>query len=144
MSPDLIGIIIAIAFLVPTIYVIRSRGFDAWAWPLILATLPVYYMLMGLLAMDGSAILQELLWGLPYIAVGLFVWRIRSQMALNVVAMAWISHGFYDYYHDVLFVNPGVFSWYPAFCAFVDIVVGGYLLADARGWVASKVIRQVS
>ena len=88
MSPDLTGIIAAVALLVPTIHVIRSRGFDAWAWPLILATLPVYYMLMGLLAMDGGAIVQELLWGLPYIAVGLFVWRIRSRMALTVVALS--------------------------------------------------------
>ncbi len=132
MLPNIIGIIIGLVFIVPTIYFIRQRRLDAWAWPLFLVTLPVWYMLFGLLAMDGTAILNELLYGLPYIATGLLVWKMKSAPVLILVAVAWISHGFYDYYHDVFFVNPGVFSWYPAFCALVDISVGGYLLLSYK------------
>jgi hypothetical protein len=132
VSPEIIGIIIGLVFIVPTIYIIRQRDLDAWAWPLFLVTLPVWYMLFGLLAMDGTAILNELLYGLPYIATGLLVWKMKSVPVLILVAVAWISHGFYDYYHDVFFVNPGVFSWYPAFCALVDISVGGYLLVSYK------------
>ena len=93
-----------------------------------LITLPVYYMLFGVLAMDGRVILTEFFYGLPYILTGLLAWRMRSKAALLVVAIAWLSHGFYDFYHDILFINPGVFSWYPAFCAIVDVTVVGYLL----------------
>jgi hypothetical protein len=132
VSPNIIGIVIGLIFIVPTIYVIRQRSFDAWAWPLFLVTLPIWYMLFGLLAMDGTVILNELLYGLPYIATGLLVWKMKSAPVLILVAVAWISHGFYDYYHDVFFVNPGVFSWYPAFCALVDISVGGYLLLSYK------------
>lgn len=132
MSPNIIGIIIGLIFIVPTIYLIRQRRLDAWAWPLFLVTLPVWYMLFGLLAMDGTAILNELLYGLPYIATGLLVWKMKSAPVLILVAVAWSSHGFYDYYHDVFFVNPGVLSWYPAFCALVDISVGGYLLLSYK------------
>lgn len=132
MSPEIIGIIIGLIFIIPTIYIIRQRGLDAWAWPLFLVTLPIWYMLFGLLAMDGTAILNELLYGLPYIATGLLVWKMKSAPVLILVAVAWISHGFYDHYHDVFFVNPGVFSWYPAFCALVDISVGGYLLVSYK------------
>ena len=128
MSPDVIGLIIGVIFIVPTIYLIRSRAWDSLAWPAFLITLPVYYMLFGLLAMDGNAIFKELLYGLPYIAIGIALWRMRSRWMIAVVAVAWLSHGLYDFYHDVFFVNPGVFSWYPAFCALVDVAVAIYLL----------------
>ena len=128
MSPDLLGLIIGVVFIFPTIYLIKTKRWDTIAWPMFLVTLPMYYMLFGLLARDGSVVMQELLYGLPYIVTGLIVWRMRSKAAMVVIALAWISHGLYDFYHDLFFVNPGVFSWYPAFCAFVDVVVGGYIL----------------
>ena len=99
---------------------------------LFLITLPVYYMLFGVLAMDGTIILTEFLYGLPFIITGLLAWRMRSKAALLVVAIAWLSHGFYDFYHDILFINPGVFTWYPAFCAIVDVTVAGYLLLSHK------------
>jgi hypothetical protein len=86
--------------------------------------------MFGMLVMDGHVILKELFYGLPYVITGIVVWRIKSRLSYLVMALAWLSHGFYDYYHDVFFINPGVFSWYPAFCALVDISVGGYLLAN--------------
>lgn len=130
MSPELIGITIGVVFIVPTIYFIRIKEIGSWAWPMFLATLPVYYMLFGLLVLDSTAITKEFLFGLPYFATALVVWRFRLPLFQIVIAIAWISHGFYDYYHDLFFVNPGVFTWYPAFCALVDIAVGGYLLVS--------------
>ena len=132
MSPEILGVVIGLSFILPTIYVIRAHNFDAWAWPIILATLPIYYMLFGMLALDGSVVLKELLYGIPYIAIGLLGWRTRSRPTLILIALAWMSHGLYDYYHDFFFVNPGVFSWYPAGCAVVDILVGAYLFASYR------------
>ncbi len=132
MSPDVIGMIVGIVFIIPTIYLIRKRQWDSAAWPLFLATLPVYYMLFGMLALDGSVILKELLYGVPYTLTGFLVWRIRSHWTLLVVAAGWFSHGLYDFYHDVFFINPGVFSWYPAFCALVDVAVAMYLVLSHR------------
>jgi hypothetical protein len=132
VSPNAIGIIVGLAFILPTIYLIRAKGFDERAWPIFLITLPIYYGLFGLLAMDREVIQLELLYGLPYIAIGLLVWRLKSRLAQIVIAVAWLSHGLYDYYHDVFFINPGVFAWYPAFCALVDIIVGLYLLYDLQ------------
>ena len=129
--------VIGIAFIVPTIYLIRNKRWDALAWPLFLITLPVYYMLFGVLAMDAKVVLQELLYGLPYILTGFAVWRIRSRWTLIAIALAWLSHGLYDFYHDLFFENPGVFSWYPAFCALVDIAVAGYLLLSLNRLAAT-------
>lgn len=138
MLPDsVVGLLIGVVFIVPNIWLIRTRRWDSVVWPMILVTLPIYYMLFGALTMDGSVVLKELFYGLPYIITGLMVWRMRSKSTLIIIALAWLSHGFYDFYHDIFFVNPGVFTWYPVFCAFVDIVVGGYLLLSCEGLVAS-------
>ena len=131
-SADILGDIIGILFIIPTIFFIRTKDWDKVAWPFFLITLPVYYMLFGMLAMDGTVILTEFLYGLPYILTGLLAWRMRSKAALLVVAMACLSHGFYDFYHDILFINPGVLSWYPAFCAIIDVTMAGYLLLSYK------------
>jgi hypothetical protein len=132
VSPDtlttIVGVALGIIFVVPTIYMIRQRGYGGWAWPLFLASLPVWYMLFGALALDGTAITLEALVGLPYVITGFIAWRFRSWLMQVVLGLAWLSHGFYDYYHDIFFVNPGVFEWYPAFCAVVDLAVGCFLL----------------
>ena len=89
-------------------------------------------MLFGVLAMDGTVILTEFFLELPSIITGLLAWRMRSKAALLVVAIAWLSHEFYDFYHDILFINPGVLTWYSAFCAIVDVTVAGYLLLSYK------------
>ena len=138
MSPDVIGLLLGILFVLPTLYVIRNYGWDQIAWPLILISLPGHYMLFGVLAGDVYVILLELLYGLPFIVLGLLCWKLRLTWMVYVVAIAWLAHGIYDFAHDQFFVNPGVFSWYPAFCALIDVVVAGYLFAQAGRIVAAQ------
>jgi hypothetical protein len=98
-------------------------------------TLPLWCMLFGVLAMDSATVLNELIYGLAYILTGLVAWRIKTPLTHVVLAIAWLSHGLYDYYHthhNFLFVNAGVFCWYPAFCAVVDLAAGTYLLVSYK------------
>ena len=78
-SADVLGVIIGILFIIPTIYFIRTKDWDKVAWPFFLITLPVYYMLFGVLEMDGTAILNEFLYGLPVIITGLLAWHDYSN-----------------------------------------------------------------
>lgn len=71
MSPELIGVFIGVIFVVPTIHLARKNKLESWAWPLFITTLPVWYMLFGVLAMDSATVLNELIYGLPYILTGL-------------------------------------------------------------------------
>lgn len=128
MWSDVIGVLLGIGFIAPTLVMIRSRGLDVLAWPAFLITLPIWYALFGLLAMDVEVIFQELAYGLPYFLLGFMLWRTRTRLGFALVGIAWLTHGFYDLYHDLLFVNPGVFVWYPAFCGAIDLMVGSYLL----------------
>ena len=54
-----LGIMIGIFFIIPNIFFIRTKDWYKVARPFFLITLPVYYMLFGVLAMDGTAILKE-------------------------------------------------------------------------------------
>ncbi len=138
MSPEILGLVIAIIFFVPTILYLRKKRIEAHAWPLFLATLPIYYMLFGVLAWDLNSVLLELIVGMPYILCGLMVWKIESRTSLIIIAFAWMSHGVYDYLHNHIFVNPGVFAWYPSFCAFVDIAVGVYILSQSQALLSKQ------
>lgn len=131
MSPEGIGVLLGLAFVVPSIWFARRQGIEQWLWTIMLAALPVFYMAFGLLALDPRAIGLELLYGLPYMGLGIFLWRGDFPFAQGLLGAAWMSHGLYDYAHDLFFVNPGVFTWYPAFCALIDIAVGCYLAVGA-------------
>ena len=123
-----LGFFIGAAVSLPMLWVVRSKGWDRRAWSLFMMTLPIWCALFGLLAMDVSVILQELVYGVPYFFIGFLAWRFVSRSWLLIAGIAWLSHAFYDVYHDVLFVNPGVFGWYPTACLVFDVAVGGYLL----------------
>ena len=76
-SADFLGVIIGILFIILTIFFIRTKDWDKVAWPFFLITLPVYFVLFGVLAMDEKAILKEFLYGLPFTITGLLTWRMR-------------------------------------------------------------------
>ena len=134
MSPEILGLLLGIAFVLPTVFVIRRKQWDQIAWPLILLTLPIYYMLFGLLAGDMQVILLELLYGIPFILLGVVCWKMGSVWMVYVLAAGWLMHGVYDFTHDHFFENPGVFTWYPAFCALIDVFVAVYLVAAGHNF----------
>ena len=123
-----LGLFIGIAVSLPMLWVVRNKGWDRSAWSLFMMTLPIWYALFGLLALDISVIANELIYGLPYFLIGFLAWRFVSKSWLLIAGLGWLSHAFYDVYHDVFFVNPGVFAWYPTACLVFDLAVGAYLI----------------
>ena len=144
MSPDVFGLVLGAVFIVPTLYFVRHKSWDQVAWPLFLVTLPVYYMLFGLLAGDSKLVLLELVYGLPFVVLGMVCFRLRGIWMVYLLAFGWLAHGVYDYAHDQLFVNPGVFSWYPSFCALIDVLVAVYLVVQGRTILQERDIVSVS
>ncbi|MEM7413545.1 MAG: hypothetical protein AAF430_25155 [Myxococcota bacterium] len=129
MWPDVVGAAVGFAFVAVSVPLARRYRIEALLWSLSLVALPLFYMGFGALAADGRAIGLEFLAGLPYVALGLLCWRGGFPQVKVLAGVAWASHGLYDLGHDLFFVNPGVFAWYPAFCAAIDIAVGAFLVA---------------
>lgn len=134
MSADVTGALLGAVFIAIAIFLSRRWGTDGWIWAAALISLPFFYVGFGLLANDWGAIKLELLWGAPYIITGglLLITRARSAAALYLLAGFWLIHAGYDFWHDLLFINPGVWDIYPALCAVVDFTVAAYLVYLAR------------
>jgi hypothetical protein len=65
---------------------------------------------------------------------GLLFALVSIRHSAAMVGAFWILHGLYDLVHSRLITNVGVPSWYPVWCASVDVVIGGYLL-----WLSRRV-----
>ena len=51
---------------------------------------------------------------------------------VSIIVGLYLLHGFYDLYHDLLFINSGVFAWYPGLCAKYDFGVCLLILLSYR------------
>ena len=56
ISHDILGLIIGVIFIAPTIYFIRTKNWDSAEWPCFFVKLPLHYMLFRVLATGGSAV----------------------------------------------------------------------------------------
>jgi hypothetical protein len=46
---------------------------------------------------------------------------------LLLLAIGYVMHAAYDFYHSLFFVNAGAPTWWPEFCGSVDVLIGGYV-----------------
>ena len=125
---DLLGAAIGLVFAGSTIFVARTRNYENWLYIALLPCLPVFYMAFGVLDGSVNSVVLELVFGLPFIAAGLLLIFVKFRFSAYLAGACWLAHAGWDVEHDLFFVNAGVWSWYPAFCALIDGVVGVYLI----------------
>ena len=120
-----IGILIAVIVILR----FRARRLEKtqWAYPMFLTTLPIYYWVFAVYASDYPALLNELMASIAFLAIAYVAYRSRSFATLLLLAIGYVAHAAYDFYHDALFVNSGVPTWWPEFCGSVDFLIGGYI-----------------
>jgi hypothetical protein len=107
------------------------RG-EHWVYAIGLLTLPSLYAMFALRIGEPSIAAKEILYGIPYLIGGLAFAFFSARRSAVAVGLLWIIHGLYDIWHHLLIDNPGVPVWYPAFCFWVDVVIGAYLLWISR------------
>jgi hypothetical protein len=107
----------------------RDRAF----YPTIMIVIALYYVLFAAMSGSTHALLIEVAVAAVFLAVALV--GFKGSLWLVVVALA--AHGVQDLFHGQLILNPGVPTWWPAFCSAYDVVAAGYLsfllLATERG-----------
>ena len=97
----------------------RDRAF----YPVVTILIASYYVLFAAMADSTHALVLELLPGAVFLVVSVigFTW------SLWVVVVALMAHGIFDLVHDADISNPGVPSWWPAFCLGYDVTAAAYL-----------------
>jgi hypothetical protein len=128
----LIEALIGVAVGVLTIVLARIIRGQRWLYSLGLLTLPSLYAFFALQAREQAVGVKEMIYGVPFVVVGLVFAFVSVRQSAVVVGAFWILHGLYDLAHSQLITNAGVPGWYPVFCFSVDVVIGAYLLWLSR------------
>jgi hypothetical protein len=125
ISALLIGAVVAV-FVVLHLKATKREDSN-WAYPLLLATFPVYYWVFAVYAPDYAELPGELMAGAAFLAIAYVAYKFKSFCTLLLLAVGYNLHAAYDFYHDFLFLNGGTPAWWPEFCGAVDVVIGCYV-----------------
>lgn len=98
-----------------------------WAYPVLLAEFPVNYWIFAINGSDSAALLNELVVGLVFMVVAFIAYKVKSSVTLLLLAFGYVMHAAYDFSHNFLFFNAGAPTWWPEFCAPVDVLIGAYI-----------------
>ncbi|MBG6078102.1 hypothetical protein [Polaromonas sp. CG_9.11] len=130
----MIEALIGVAVGVLTIVSARIIRGQRWLYSLGLLTLPSLYASFALHAGEPAVGVQEMIYGVPFVVVGLVFAFASVRQSAVVVGTFWILHGLYDLTHSQFITNAGVPGWYPVWCFSVDMVIGGYVL-----WLSNRI-----
>lgn len=110
----------------------RDRAF----YPVVMIVIALLYVLFAAIGGSGDALLADGAIALAFVVAA--VAGFRTSLWIVVAALA--AHGVMDLFHGALVVNPGVPTWWPAFCGAYDIGAAGYLavLVTRRGQVGGS------
>jgi len=81
------------------------------------------YALFAVMGASMHALLLESMVGVVFVAVA--VAGFRASLWFVVLALA--AHGIFDLAHGRVISNPGVPTWWPAFCLTYDVTAAAYL-----------------
>ena len=120
-----IGIVIAVFVVLR----FRARRLEKtkWAYPIFLATFPVYYWFFAAYSSGQFVLLKEFVAGIAFLVISYIAYRFKTSTTLLLLAVGYVAHAAYDFYHDIFFINDGVPRLWPEFCGSVDVLIGSYV-----------------
>jgi len=110
---------LAVGLMATAIGLDRDRAF----YPTVTIVIASYYALFAVMGSSTHALVLESLIGAAFLAAAIA--GFRSSLWVVVAALA--AHGILDVSHGKVVANPGVPSWWPAFCLTYDITAAAYL-----------------
>jgi hypothetical protein len=117
----LVGIVLALAvgWLARVGGLDRDRAF----YPTVAIVVASYYALFAVMGASTRVLVLESLIAGAFAALA--VVGFRSSLWIAVAALG--AHGVFDLVHGGIVANPGVPSWWPAFCLTYDVTAAGFL-----------------
>src|SRR5689334_10927988 len=99
----------------------RERSF----YTTVLIVVGSYYSLFAAMGATGEVIAMESALGGVFLITAL----VGFKKNLWIVVAGLVGHGVFDAFHHLLVNDPGVPSFWPAFCGTYDVVAGAWLAA---------------
>jgi hypothetical protein len=121
LMPLLIGIALALAV---SAYA-RWIGFDRDRafYPTLLIVIAFYYVLFSVMGGFGRSTIAEI----SIMTIFLVAASLGFRRNLWLVVAALAAHALLDAVHGSIVSNPGVPTWWPAFCLTYDLTAAGFL-----------------
>jgi hypothetical protein len=94
----------------------RDRAF----YPTVTIVVASLYALFAVMGASTPVLLNELMAGAVFVVAAVYGFK----SSLWIVAVALAAHGVFDFVHGRLIANPGVPTWWPAFCGAYDVTAG--------------------
>jgi len=117
----LIGVVLALIAGISLTLLRMDR--DRAVYPTILIVIALLYELFAAMAGSSHAALAELVPAIIFIALA--VAGFKSTLWFTVAGLA--LHGIWDFVHPLFIHNPGVPTFWPAFCSAYDVIAALYL-----------------
>jgi hypothetical protein len=117
----LVGVVLALIISIGATLVgfDRERAF----YPVVIVVIALLYALFAVIGSSEESLRSE---SVPiFLFVIAAVLGFRRSLWWAVLGLA--AHGVFDLFHAGLIHNPGVPSWWPAFCLSYDLVAAAYL-----------------
>jgi hypothetical protein len=122
MIPVVVGSLLAVG--VAALAKFTRFDQDRSFYSTVLIIIASYYVLFAVLGGSGHALVWELV-----IAVGFSAVAITGALFLpTLVGTGIVAHGLFDIVHDVFIENSGVPTWWPSFCASIDVSLGIWVI----------------
>ena len=113
---------------------------DRALYPAVTMVVASYYVLFAAMGASTGTLALESVAGAAFVIAA--VVGFRSSLWIVVAALA--GHGVFDLGHHAIISNPGVPSWWPAFCSAYDITAALYLAWLIRQRTSAlEVVRRV-
>ena len=120
-TPIGVGIVLSlvVALFARVIGLDRDRAF----YPTVLIVVASYYVLFAIMSGSTTAVLTESIVMAAFVAAA--VTGFRTSRWIIIAGLA--AHGVMDSFHGAVIDNPGVPSWWPAWCMAYDVGAAGAL-----------------
>ena len=119
--PLLVGVLLALA--VGLFARVSGLDRDRAFYATVAIVVASYYCLFAVMGASTRALLLESVVAGAFVAGAVI--GFRSSLWVVVIALG--GHGVFDLAHGAIMSNPGVPSWWPAFCSAYDVTAAGYL-----------------
>jgi hypothetical protein len=135
LQPIVIGAVLALGVSAYAAWI--GLDVDRAFYPTVVCVVASYYVLFSVMGgSTGSTILEISIASIFIAAASL---GFRRNLWLVVMALA--AHGILDAFHGSLVLNPGVPSWWPAFCGTYDLTAAAILALILRRAPAMSKVR---